>query len=116
MQYQIVNNADGPIGLFTLDGRIDALNSRQLREQFDRCIKRTNRFVFDCKALEFIDSSGLGTIVGCLREALSAGGDIRLAALTVKVKMVFELTQAKKLFTVFADADEALASFSVKPS
>jgi len=112
MEFQIQTRTDGPIAIAALSGRIDAANSRQLRREFERCLKTTNRFVFDCQALDFIDSSGLGAVVTCLRKALATAGDIRLAGVAPKVKLVFELTQAEKLFTFFNDADQALASFA----
>lgn len=112
MQFQIQTSSDGPIAIATLSGRLDAANSQQLRRQFDLCLKTTSAFVFDCQSLGFIDSSGLGAVVACLRQALASAGDIRLAGVTAKVRMVFELTQAEKLFTFFTDADQALASFA----
>jgi anti-sigma B factor antagonist len=112
MQFQIQTSADGPIAIATLSGRLDAANSRQLRRQFEGCLRATDRFVFDCQALDFIDSTGLGAVVACLRKALATAGDIRLAGVAPKVKLVFELTQAKKLFTFFTNADQALASFA----
>lgn len=112
MEFQIKPQTDGPIAVATLNGRLDAANSGQLRREFERCLSITDRFVFDYQALDFIDSSGLGAVVACLRKALSTGGDIRLAGVTPKVKLVFQLTQAEKLFTFFSDADRALASFT----
>jgi len=71
--------------------------------------------VFDCTLLDFIDSSGLGAIVGCLRQAIEKKGDLRLAGLNEKVGMVFELTQAKRLFSIFANRGEAASSFAAEP-
>jgi len=112
MQFQIQSSSYGPIGIAALSGRLDAANSYQLRRQFDRCLRTTGKFVFDCQDLNFIDSSGLGALVTCLRKAFDAAGDIRLAGVAPKVRLVFELTQAEKLFTFFTNTDQALASFN----
>jgi anti-sigma B factor antagonist len=112
MEIQIQTHPNGPIAVAALNGRIDAANSRQIRRQFDRCLEMTSRFVFDCHAVDFIDSSGLGAVVACLRKAMEKDGDIRLAHVSPRVKLVFELTQAEKLFAFFRDADQALASYA----
>lgn len=100
------------VGIAELNGRLDAENSNALQKAYSDWQQKTPFLVFDCSKLEFIDSSGLGTIVGCLRKALEKNGDIKLAGLNTKVAMVFELTKAKKLFTIFSSAGEAAASFA----
>jgi anti-sigma B factor antagonist len=108
MEFRVENHAGRPVAIATLNGRLDALNSRQFQKNFGRWLRATNHFVFDCSSLDFLDSSGLGAVVACLRKTLAAGGDLRLAALGPKVKMVLELTQAEQLFAVYPNLDEAL--------
>ncbi len=109
-------NRKNLITVVALNGRLEAQNSKQLLDIFENSIKQTSRFVFDCKALNFLDSSGLGAMVACLRKALSAGGDLRLAGLGHKAKMILEITQAEKLFDVYANVDQALDSFAGESS
>jgi len=100
------------IAVVTISGRLDALNSRELRKEFKNLIEQTTHIVFDCGTLDYIDSSGLGVIVACLRKAVSAGGDLRLASLENRAKMVFELTRTEKLFGIYKNVEQALDSFS----
>jgi anti-sigma B factor antagonist len=116
MIFHLDSSASKPVGIVLLKTRIDANNSSELQKAFNHWLQLTNNFVFDCKELDFIDSSGLGTIVSCLRKVLEHHGDLKLAALGPKVAMVFELTKAKKLFSIFSDASEALQSFSTVDS
>lgn len=99
------------IGIAEITGRLDASNSNDLQKAFLAWQQQTPMIVFDCSALDFLDSSGLGAIVGCLRKALELNGDLRLASLNATVAMVFELTKAKKLFSIFPDTQQAIASF-----
>ncbi|TNJ39297.1 STAS domain-containing protein [Chlorobaculum thiosulfatiphilum] len=111
-----LDNIDGQlVGIAELEGRLDARNSKPLQKTFLEWLEKTPLVVFDCSLLDFIDSSGLGAIVGCLRNALEKEGDLRLAGLNEKVGMVFELTQAKRLFSIFANRGEAASSFAAKP-
>jgi anti-sigma B factor antagonist len=112
MIFHLDTSTSQPVGIVTLKARIDASNSSELQKAFTLWLQQTSNFVFDCKELDFIDSSGLGTIVSCLRKALEHHGDLKLAALGPKVAMVFELTKAKKLFSIFSDSSEAIESFS----
>ncbi|NTW83587.1 MAG: STAS domain-containing protein [Chlorobiaceae bacterium] len=111
MKFRIDTTTGPHVGVVTLSGRIDAGNSNELQNSFLSWLLETTHFVFDCSGLDFIDSSGLGVIVSCLRKALERNGDLRLAGLGPKVAMVFELTKAKKLFSIFPDAVSAIQSF-----
>jgi anti-sigma B factor antagonist len=112
MIFHLDSSTSQPVGVVILKARIDASNSSELQKAFALWLQQTSNFIFDCKELDFIDSSGLGAIVSCLRKALEHHGDVKLAGLGAKVSMIFELTKAKKLFSIFSDRSEALQSFS----
>ncbi len=112
MIFQLDTSTDTTIGIATLQVRIDATNCKELQKAFSLWLQDSANIVFDCSALDFIDSSGLGAIVSCLRKALEQKGDLRLAALGPKVSLIFELTKAKQLFSIYPDAASAVASFN----
>ena len=58
------------------------------------------RIVIDLSQTEFIDSSGLGALVSCLKRARQAGGDLRIAGLTQQVRTVFELTNLDRILKI----------------
>ena len=99
------------VGILEIVGRLDAYNSSELKSYFDQISLETTNHVFDMTGCEFIDSTGLGTIVACLKAASQNGGDIRLANLQDKPRMVFDITRAYKIFHIFDDLDAALMSF-----
>ncbi len=112
MDIQITATQHGTIGIAAPKDRIDAVNSRALRRHFDLALKKTNQFIFDCRKLDFLDSTGLGALVSCLNKANSAQGELCLFGINPKVKIIFELTQADKLFPIFTDMESALSSFA----
>ena len=116
MMFKTINNAAGKIGVASLNGRLDAVNCLQLCEQFNSWLTETNRFIFDCDTLDFVDSSGLGAIVSCLRKSMAADGDLLLINLGPKVAMIFDLTRANQLFTTYSDLDEALSAYAEEES
>ena len=67
--------------------------------------------VFDFSELKFVDSSGIGALLSCLRLVRSRGGEIRLSGLLPNVQSLFQLVRLDRLFEVFPSSDEAVASF-----
>jgi anti-sigma B factor antagonist len=112
MNFHLDTSGDLTIGIAELAGRLDAQNSPALQKTFNAWLRQTRYLVFDCATLDFIDSSGLGALVGCLRKTLEKDGELKLAGLTAKVAMVFELTQAERLFSIFTNTGDAVDSFT----
>jgi len=101
-----------PIAVLFLHDRFDASNCSEVLKVCTEMLTQSSSLVFDCAELEFLDSSGLGTIVSCLRRAIDAGGDLRLSGLSNNVSMLFELTKAQRLFSIYNDSTEAVVSFN----
>jgi anti-sigma B factor antagonist len=94
------------------EDRLDAHNSGELKTQmltfFD---EGKNNLVIDLKAVRFVDSSGLGSLVSGFKNASARNGNLKLCGLQPQVRSMFELTRLHRVFEIFPDADEALASF-----
>ncbi|ANT64901.1 STAS domain-containing protein [Prosthecochloris sp. CIB 2401] len=105
-----------PVAVLFLNGRLDASNCSEVHRVFSELLRQSTSIVIDCTELEFLDSSGLGAIVSCLRKAIEAGGDLRLSGLSNNVALLFELTKAQRLFSIYNDSTAAVASFNpLKP-
>jgi anti-sigma B factor antagonist len=65
------------------------------------------KIVLNLAEVNYIDSSGLGTLVGSFTSVRKAGGDMKLAKLTEKVDNLMEIT---KLYTVFEIAENEAAA------
>ena len=71
------------------------------------------QIVFDLSRLAFVDSSGLGAFLSCLRHVHAKGGDLKLCSLLPPVRTLFELVRMHKIFDIFNNRDEALRAFQV---
>lgn len=69
------------------------------------------RIVIDLSETEFIDSSGLGALVSCLKKARQAGGDLRIAGPSEQARTVFRLTNLDRLLKTVPTAEAAAAAF-----
>src|SRR5262245_7040142 len=71
----------------------------------------SSRIVLDLEKVRFIDSAGLGELVAWKKRTLQNGGDVRLLRPREKVREMFELVNLTRLFEIFEDEAEAVASF-----
>jgi anti-sigma B factor antagonist len=79
-------------------GELDAINSPRLRTVLAE--RMETDVVVDLTALEFIDSSGLGVLVGALRRFDAAGRRLTLRAPTMAIRRVLAMTGLDQAFTV----------------
>jgi len=79
-------------------GRLTATGAPLLRAAVSDLIDAGQaNVVIDMAALEFVDSSGLGALVGALKSARVAGGDLRIAAVPEAVQTVLHLTNLDRV-------------------
>ena len=82
------------------DSRIDAASAVQFKDEMRRLTDdRTSRVVLDLSRVDFLDSSGLGAIVGVMK-LLGAERQLELVGLTPNVAKVFRLTRMDTVLTI----------------
>ncbi len=108
LQVDIDPRADGTV--VTPRGRLTMVSAKSFRETVTAEITRGagDIVVVDLSQTEFVDSSGLGALVACLKTARQAGGDLRLAAPSEQVTMVLGLTNLDRVLRPRPSVDEAL--------
>ncbi len=107
--YEEIN--DG-IAVLTLEGRLDAVSSKGLKDAVNELLKKEkSSIVLNMLKVDFIDSSGLGSLVSCLKTVNNERGDIRLASLQDQVRAILELTRLYRVFQIFDDSDTAVKSY-----
>lgn len=92
--------------------RLDAHNSGELKSQMLSLFEEgKNDIVVALHGVRFVDSSGLGALVSGFKNASARNGNLKLCGLQSQVKSMFELTRLHRVFEIFPDTAEALASF-----
>lgn len=86
--------------------------SSMLREAVKEQLKTSKDIVINLADVNYIDSGGLGTLVGLFTSARSTGGTIKLANLTHRVGELLQVTKLVTVFEVFDGEDKAVRSFS----
>ena len=72
----------------------------------------TKKILMDFRNVRWINSTGIGGILGCVTTLRKKGGDIRFASLSSAVKHYFHITKIDTVVEVYEDLDDAVASFS----
>ena len=103
----------GDVTTVVLKGRIDAAVAPDIEEQLLALISGgSRRLVTVFSEVTFISSAGLRTLVAALKRAKRENGDLRLAGMGTRVKEVFEITGLSTIFSIYANSQEAIESYS----
>ena len=95
-----------------LEGQtLDASNAKNLKSEITPLISANARLILDLGSLKFVDSSGLGALLSCLRQLNAVGGDLKLYGLNKPVRALFELVRMHRVFEIFNTQEEALRSY-----
>jgi anti-sigma B factor antagonist len=86
--------------LIVLRGDLDLATAPSLRETLVEAIDERARIVIDMDAVEFLDSAGLGILVGGLKRARTSGGDLELVCSNGEVLKPLEITGLDRVFTI----------------
>ena len=88
--------------IFPISGEVDLVAAQVLRQQFADATEPSPCFVVaDLSRLTFIDSSGLGVLVGGLRRVRAGGGDMRIAGARPGIHRVLAVTGLDRVISVF---------------
>ncbi len=90
---------------------LDANTVLEFKSEMMQILMQEYRVVFDMSQVQFVDSSGIGAILSCLRTLNAEGGDLKICSLTKPVRALFELVRMHKIFDIFNTREEALVAF-----
>lgn len=91
-------------------GEVDVATAPRLREHLVAVIAEGQpRIVLDLDGVAFLDSTGLGVIVGALKRTRTHGGDLRLVCTRPALLRLFELTALDRAMSLTASVAGALA-------
>lgn len=102
---------DGTVCLRPHADKLDLSNSNDFKRAAAEAIQDASRVVLDMTEVEFVDSTGLGAILSCLRNLNTRNGGLRLCGIQRRVQVMFELVRMHRVLPLHADVDAALAAF-----
>jgi len=113
---QIKEKIDQNVAVLSLKGDLlGEPDTTNLREKIHSLVSdNIKQIVLDLGGVNYMNSSGLGTLIATLTTVRNAAGDLRLARVEGKVQNLFVMTQLVKVFDTYETVDRALASFRTK--
>jgi anti-sigma B factor antagonist len=101
---------DGSIQLFSLGGSLDIATSPSLRAALLNAAEgEKHEIIVDLTGLEFLDSTGLGALIGAHKRASEHHGSVRLVAQEGQILRLLRITGLLDVFAVYPSVDAALA-------
>jgi anti-sigma B factor antagonist len=93
--------------VISVGGEVDVYTAPTLREAIlEQTSAGNNHLVVDLSGVEFLDSTGLGVLVGALKRIRDNDGTLVLAAAPERILKVFRVTGLTKVFTVVDTVEE----------
>lgn len=90
---------------------LDASNSKEFKQEMASVVEGTRKLVLDFGRVSFVDSSGCGAILTCLRQLTAAGGDMKLCGVSKPVRALFQLVRMHRILDIYNTQNEAVAAF-----
>ncbi len=109
MDVTVSNTSENGRTVVDVTGEVDVYTAPALRERLIALVEsgRTD-LVVDLTAVRFMDSTGLGLLVGVLKRIRGLGGQLQLVIDAERLLKVFRITSLDQVFTIRASRDEAM--------
>ena len=113
---QIKEAMQDNIAILTLKGDfLGEPETTKVREKIHSLVgDEVKHVIIDLGGVNYVNSSGLGTLISALTTMKNAGGDLRLARIGEKVQNLFVITQLVKVFDTYETVDRAMSSYKTK--
>jgi len=109
----ITERTEDNVPIVALTGDIDLESSPKLRDFLKpKSTQKTPKLVLDFSGVNYIDSSGLATLIEYFQSVQGFGGKMALASLSPRVKNVFEIVRLEQIFSLHPDVPSALAALN----
>jgi|SRR5579864_2940769 len=112
MSLEITATEREGIAIVKLSGRLTVGEASSIREKTTELVTAGKiNIIFDLGQVDYIDSTGLGSLVICFTSVKKAGGALKLVNLNRRNIELLVLTKLHTIFEVFSDEQDAVNSF-----
>ena len=112
MALKVQTQISGDVCILHCSGRIVfGDEGAALRERGRNILAGTAKVVVNLNGVDYIDSGGLGILVGLLVSARNRGGELKLVSPEQRIKELLRRTSLDKIFRVYGNDEEAVAAF-----
>jgi anti-sigma B factor antagonist len=99
------------VAVLAASGEIDVATAPELHDRLGKLLQGSPELlVVDLADVSFIDSTGLGVLVGAVRDVRAGGGDLRLVVTQPQIIRLLEITGLDEVFNVRSSTSDAVRS------
>jgi anti-sigma B factor antagonist len=103
--------AGGDCAVLRVAGEVDVYTAPQLRERMTRLVDDGARHIIaDLRGVTFLDSTGLGALVGSLKRLRTREGSLKLVITADRILRVFRITGLHRVFALHPSVQEAVTT------
>jgi anti-sigma B factor antagonist len=107
----LTTRTEGDRTVVVVGGEIDVYTAPKLREQLVDLVNAGKyHLVVDMEGVEFLDSTGLGVLVGGLKRVRAHDGSLSLVCTQERILKIFRITGLTKVFPIHETVDAAVAA------
>ena len=111
MDLSLSTRPEGDKTVVEVGGEIDVYTAPRLREQLvDLVAEGKYHLVVDMEKVDFLDSTGLGVLVGGLKRVRAHDGSLRLVCTQERILKIFRITGLTKVFPIHDSVEDALSA------
>lgn len=111
MDLSLSTHTVGDRTVVQVGGEIDVYTAPKLREQLVELVNDGSyHLIVDMEGVEFLDSTGLGVLVGGLKRVRAHDGSLRLVCTQERILKIFRITGLTKVFPIHTTVDEAVTA------
>lgn len=110
MEFSVISEAaESGTVIVKVHGEVDVYTAPKMKEEMQRSIESgLTKVVVDLSGVAYMDSSGLGVLIGALKRAREAGGDLIVAAPNARIARIMDVTGLGRIFNLQASTDDAV--------
>jgi anti-sigma B factor antagonist len=109
VELSLDHRKEGDYTVLEVGGEVDVYTAPKLREKLVELVGDGNyHIIVDMTKVEFLDSTGLGVLVGGLKRVRSHEGSLALVCNQERILKIFRITGLTKVFPIHDSLDEAL--------
>lgn len=111
MDLSLNTRAEGPFQVVEVGGEVDVYTAPKLREAIVSTVDAGNiRLIVDVEKVDFLDSTGLGVLVGSLKRVRAEGGSLDVVCTHERILKIFAITGLDKVFGLHNSVEAAVLS------
>ncbi len=100
--------------VIAVGGEIDVYTAPKLRERLISLVEAGNcQLIVDMESVEFLDSTGLGVLVGGLKRVRAEDGWIDLVCTQSRILRIFRITGLNKVFSIHGSVADAIDAHAI---